>query len=73
MAVIKTKEETFVSRKGGNFENRVDVFLLSPPLPLILLSPTELNDTRASRDCVPLMTIELRVNSIMPRAAQNLF
>lgn len=77
MAVIKTKEETFVSRKGGNFENRVDVFLLLPPplhpLPLILLSPTELNDTRASRDCVPLMTIELRVNSIMPRAAQNLF
>lgn len=34
MAVIKTKEETFVSRKGGNFENRVDVFLLlSPPPP----------------------------------------
>lgn len=66
MAVIKTKEETFVPPEGRNFENRVDIF--RSPSPYL-----ELDDTRASRDCVPLMTIELRVNSIMPRAAQNLF
>lgn len=60
----KDKGGDFRFPEGSNFENRVDIFR-SPYL--------ELDDTRASRDCVPLMTIELRVNSIMPRAAQNLF
>lgn len=62
----KDKRGDFRSSEGRNFENRVDIF--RSPSPYL-----ELDDTRASRDCVPLMTIELRVNSIMPRAAQNLF